>query len=132
MLDPSALGEELQYSNSTFGFGLDFGMIYTFADLWFPPAVSMFNLPVSCRKLSQSIFSNQTKRLWNRVFRRCKIRCDRSCRSTNLMFGMSMTPRITRKFAMRVAVELHNINLEVGDQTGDLQMYLGKEGSRRS
>ena len=34
----------------------------------------------------------------------------------NLMVGISMTPRITRNVGFRVALEMHNINLEVGQQ----------------
>ena len=124
MLDPSALGERIeQYSNSTFGFGLDFGLIYTFADLWFPTiAVSMFNLPVSCKEDYLNPFSATRQSVCGTVYSGDVKNPDATglVDPTNLMLGMSMTPRITRKFAMRVAVELHNINLEVGDQNWGL------------
>ena len=124
MVDPSALGERIEsYSNSTFGFGLDFGMIYTFADIWFPTlAVSMYNIPIGCKKNYLNPFSATRQSVCGTVYSGDVKNPDATglVDPTNLMVGMSMTPRITRKLAMRVALELHHINLEVGDQNWGL------------
>ena len=112
-----------EYANSTFGVGLDFGMIYTFADLWFPTlAVSVYNLPISCKTDYLNPFSATRQSVCGTVYRGDVKNDDATglVDPMNMMAGLSMTPRITRKVALRIAAEYHHINFQVGDNNWGL------------
>ena len=124
LLDQELLGDRLSgYSNSTFALAADVSMLWTFADIWFPTlAVSMMNVPISCKENYLNPFSMTRQKVCGTVFRGGVKNKDalKLIDPTNLMVGLSMTPRITRKVGFRVALEMHHINLEVGDQNWGL------------
>ncbi len=124
LLDKSQLMDSLKkYSNSTFGLALDAGMLWTFADLWFPTlAISIMDLPVSCKQKYLNPFSMTRQEVCGTVYQG-DVKNEDSLAivdPTNLMIGLSMTPRLTRNVGLRVALEMHNINLEVGEQNWGL------------
>ena len=119
----SRASDRYEYSNSTFALAADVGMLWTFADIWFPTlAVSMMNVPISCKENYLNPFSMTRQKVCGTVFRGEVKNKDalKLIDPTNLMVGLSMTPRITRKVGFRVALEMHHINLEVGDQNWGL------------
>ena len=107
LLDQSQLLNRLRdYSNSTFGAALDAGMLWTFADLWFPTlAVSIMDLPISCKQNYLNPFSMTRQEVCGTVYQGEVKNKDALALvdPMNLMVGISMTPRITRNVGFRVS-----------------------------
>lgn len=124
LLDETLLMDRLrEFSNSTFGLAVDAGMLWTFADLWFPTlAISMMDLPISCKQNYLNPFSMTRQEVCGTVYTGDVKNEDALALvdPTNLMVGLSMTPRLSRNVGLRIAVEMHNINLEVGKQNWGL------------
>ena len=124
LLDQDALLERMkEYSNSTIGVALDFGFIWTFADIWLPTlAFSVMNAPLSCHEDYLNPFSMTRQTVCGTVFQGDIKNNDAISLvdPTNIMLGVSMTPRITRKVGFRIALEAHNLKPEVGEQNWGL------------
>ena len=100
--------------------GIDVGMMVVLADYWFPTlGVAVLNVPTGCEKnflnpysetrqticgtkhfgTNDSIYNPDTLYLID---------------PTELRVGLSITPRLTRKFAIRFAADLHNLYVTDG------------------
>ena len=98
LLDQSQLLNRLRdYSNSTFGVALDAGMLWTFADLWFPTlGISIMDLPISCKQNYLNPFSMTRQEVCGTVYQGEVKNKDALALvdPMNLMVGISMTQEL--------------------------------------
>jgi len=99
-------------ANQSTGIGLDLGAMYTFADFWFPTAgFSILNLPTGC----QADYLNPANKTRQPV---CGTKFTGDIANPDALsvvdpmdirVGISITPRITRKVGLRIAVDGHHL-----------------------
>jgi hypothetical protein len=111
-------------ANSAQGVGIDLGMLYTVADFWYPTVgVSVFNLPTGCKEDYLNPFTEKSETVCGNLFRGDLKNEDALSvvDPTDLRVGLSITPRLGRKVAMRLALDAHNIPLGTAEQSYGLQ-----------
>lgn len=120
LAEPAALQARLKSgSNKTMGLAVDAGMMYTFSDFWFPTiGLSILNLPTGCRKDYLNPFSKERETVCGTKFRGNIGNPDAlsTLDPTNIRLGFAMTPRITRKLAARISLELQHLAFATGGQ----------------
>ncbi len=112
------------FGNSSVGYGLDMGLMFTFADFWFPTlGISVLNLPLGC----QSNYLNPATKMRENV---CGTKFTGKINNpdalgnldpTDLRMGVSMTPRISPKVALRLGLDIHHFYTKVGSQNWGLK-----------
>jgi hypothetical protein len=107
-------------SNKSVGLGVDAGFMWTLADFWFPTiGVSVLNIPVSgCKKDYLNPFSKKRETVCGTVFRGTINNPDALSvlDPTDIRFGISISPRITQKIGMRIALDQHHFHTLSGEQ----------------
>ena len=113
-------------SNNGLGIGLDAGLMWTFADHWFPTVgIAVRNLPTGCINGYLNAFEQERQRVCGTKYRGAINNPD----SPGLMdpmdgrIGISITPRITNKLALRFTADYHHIYLRPDNKT-----YYGLSG----
>lgn len=104
-------------SNSSTAFAVDMGFMWTFADFWFPTfGISVLNLPLRCKKDYLNPFSKEREDVCGTVYSGDIKNPDAisTVDPTDIRVGLSITPRITRKIALRIAVDMHHIHYAMG------------------
>lgn len=105
--------------NLSYGIGLDAGFMFTFADYWFPTlGVAILNLPTGCQtdylnpatKTRQNVCG--TKYQGNIVNEDALSALD----PTDTRIGISITPRLAHKMALRLGLDVHHLNIPFGSQ----------------
>lgn len=104
--------------NSVSALAFDVGWMWTVADFWFPTVgVSMLNVPTGCRQNYLNPFSEQRETICGTTYTG-SISNEESLflvDPTDIRVGISITPRIFHKVALRFALDVHHIYLNSGD-----------------
>jgi hypothetical protein len=101
-------------SNKSEGFGIDVGMLYTIADFWFPTiGVSVLNVPTGCKQDYLNPYSQTRQTVCGNVFHGNLGNPDALSvvDPTDARVGLSITPRLTHRLNMRLALDAHNLPL---------------------
>lgn len=99
-------------SNRSVGLAVDAGMLWTMADFWFPTiGVSVLNAPLGCKEDYLNPFSKLRETVCGTVFTGKFANPDAisTVDPTDLRIGLSIAPRLSRDFGMRVAIDLHHL-----------------------
>ncbi len=108
------------YANQSIGIGVDIGMIATFADFWYPTiGLSILNLPIGCKDDYLNPFSKKRQTICGTVYSGSFANEDAlsTVDPTDIRAGFSVTPRLGRNLAIRLAADIHHLNFEMGDET---------------
>lgn len=104
-------------ANTSSALAFDTGMMWTLADFWFPTlGVAVLNVPTGCRENYLNPFSMVRETVCGTKFSGKFSNPDAisTIDPTDLRLGLSITPRFSREFGMRVAVDLHHLDFESG------------------
>lgn len=127
LADQTALQEKIQSdSNNGSGVGVDLGMIWTFADFWFPTfGIAMLNVPTGCRDEYLNPFAQVRQRVCGTTFTGTINNPEALSLvdPTDLRVGVSITPRLSRKLALRIGLDAHHLYFTDG------QSYYGLSGA---
>ena len=105
-------------SNQSAAVGVDIGAIWTLADFWFPTiGISVLNVPTGCKKDYLNPFSKTRETVCGTVFSGNFANPDAvsTVDPTDIRFGISMTPRLSRKIALRIAAGVHHYHVTSGE-----------------
>lgn len=131
LLNRKALQDRLKEdANKSTGVGVDFGMMYTVADFWFPTVgVAVLNLPTGCKKDYLNPFTEKRETVCGNVYRGSFANEDAlsTVDPTDIRVGVSITPRLSKSLSIRFALDAHQ--LPVGDASGSYGL-LGIEASK--
>ncbi len=111
-------------SNKSTASAIDLGFMWTFADFWFPTiGVAVFNAPIGCKKNYLNPFSQTRETVCGTVFSGDIANPDAlsTVDPTNIRIGLSITPRLSRKFGARIAVDFHHLHFSSGSQNYGLK-----------
>lgn len=129
LADTALIQERVQLDSQTLtGLGLDAGVMFTFADFWFPTlGLSVLNLPTGSKENFLNPYSKKSQTIYGNVYTSAvDLGQDSQPLSTidptDVRLGFSITPRFNRKIAMRLALDVHHFPLEFGGG------YLGYDG----
>jgi hypothetical protein len=118
LADTNALQREFkENSNATSAFAVDAGMLFTLSDFWFPTfGIAVMDLPISCKNEYLNPFSQKREKVCGTVFKGSISNPDALSvvEPTNLKVGFSITPRLSRKLALRIALDMHHIHTNSG------------------
>lgn len=124
-------------SNKTTAFAVDAGMMFTFADFWFPTlGVAVYNLPTGCRNNYLNPFSKKRETVCGTKFTGDfgNPEALSTVDPMDLRVGLSITPRLSRKIAVRVSLDMHHISFQSGENSYGLtevpfqkQLHAGAE-----
>ena len=104
-------------SNKSTATGIDFGMMATLADFWFPTiGVSVLNLPVGCRDDYLNPFTEKRETVCGTVYQGDFGNEDAlsTVDPTDIRVGFSIITRMTRKINLRFALDAHNLAFQSG------------------
>lgn len=99
-------------ANRSVGLAVDAGMMWTMADFWFPTVgLSVLNAPLGCKDEYLNPFSKLRETACGTVFTGKFANPDAisTVDPTDIRFGLSISPRLSRNFGMRVALDLHHL-----------------------
>lgn len=111
-------------SNKSGAVGLDFGMLWTIADFWFPTiGLAVLNAPLGCQKEYLDPFSKKREEVCGTVFRGdlANPEAISVVDPTDIRFGLSITPRFSHSLAARIAVDVHHMPFVAGEKVYGLQ-----------
>ena len=116
--DSGAFLSEIQKKgNSGNLIAIDLGVIWTIADFWFPTiAFAIKNFPLNCKENYLGVNREERVKACG-VALKGKIKNDESpfiLDPTDIRFGFSLTPRISRNFAFRLAIDMHKGYIKSG------------------
>ena len=107
-------------ANNGMGIGVDFGLMWTFADYWFPTlGFVVKNIPTGCKEE----YLNPHEEVRQTV---CGTKYSGTVNNpespslldpTDFRLGLSMTPRLSNKIALRFDLDLHHLYLTPDDKT---------------
>ena len=113
-------------SNNGLGIGVDLGFMWTFADFWFPTlGIAIRNLPTGCVDDYLNSFEEVRQKVCGTKYGGTVNNPDSPALVDPMdgRIGVSMTPRLTHKFALRFAVDYHHIYFSPDNKT-----YYGLSG----
>jgi hypothetical protein len=118
LFDKDLMKERLENdSNKSTATGIDFGMMATLADFWFPTiGVSVLNLPVGCRDDYLNPFTEKRETVCGTVYQGDFGNEDAlsTVDPTDIRVGFSIITRMTRKINLRFALDAHNLAFQSG------------------
>lgn len=125
LIDKDALKKRMDRdSNKLQGLGVDFGMLYTVADFWFPTVgVSVMNLPTGCKGDYLNPFTEKRESVCGTKFAG-SVGYDDALSivdPTDVRVGFSIIPRLTRKMNLRLSLDAHHVVLTDGTNFYGLQ-----------
>lgn len=100
------------------GIGADFGMLFTMADFWFPTlGVAVLNLPTGCSTDYLNPYTKQRQTICGTKYSGGVGSSDSSYSvdPMDIRAGFSITPRLSRKVALRFAADVHHLYAGSGD-----------------
>lgn len=104
-------------ANKSAGLGVDAGFMWTFGDFWFPTiGIAVLNVPLGCKDDYLNPFSKKRETVCGTVFSGDFANPDAisTVDPTDIRFGVSITPRLTRKIALRIALDVHHFHYAAG------------------
>lgn len=105
-------------ANKSQGLGIDAGLLYTIADFWYPTVgVAVLNLPTGCRDNYLNPFTEKRERICGNKFTGSFANDDAlsTVDPTDARIGFSITPRLARKISARLALDVHQLPIVVGE-----------------
>ncbi len=116
--DKTALQARFKESaNKYSGIGVDAGLLYTFADFWFPTiGLSALNLPTGC-KANYLNPATKTRQTVCGTLYRGTVANDEALSAvdpTDLRVGLSITPRLSRSVGFRLGLDAHHLYAPMG------------------
>ena len=123
-LSTLADGRELQKqikknANKSTAIAIDLGLLWTLADFWFPTiGIAMLNAPTGCKSDYLNPFTKTRSTICGTVFKGdfANKEAISTVDPTDLRVGISLTPRFGSKLGARIAVDMHHIALNAGNQ----------------
>ncbi|MDA9951142.1 hypothetical protein N9D31_01080 [Oligoflexaceae bacterium] len=119
---PSLVQERVAFdSRSMSGLGVDVGSMFTFSDFWFPTlGFSILNFPTGCKANFLNPYSSKEETICGTVFEPGTpfVQDNQPLSSidpTDIRLGFSITPRLSRKIALRLALDVHHLPIQIGD-----------------
>lgn len=104
-------------ANHGTGIGIDLGFMWTFADFWFPTfGLAVFNLPTGCRDDYLNPFTELRQKICGTTYSGT-INNPESLflvDPTDIRAGISITPRLSNKMALRFAIDVHHLYFATG------------------
>ncbi len=120
LADGRALQKQIKdKSNKSTALAVDMGMLWTFADFWFPTiGVAVLNAPTACKSDYLNPFSKSRINVCGTVFRGefANEEAVSTVDPTDIRFGVSLTPRFGHKLGARIAVDMHHAALTAGNK----------------
>ena len=118
LTDKSAMEKRIKSdANVGSGIGADIGVLWTFADFWFPTfGMAIYNLPTGCKDSYLNPFTETRQSICGTVY-------NGSINNPESLFlvdpmdvrvGISITPRLSRKVALRFAIDMHHLYIADG------------------
>lgn len=104
-------------ANISTALAIDTGFMWTLADFWFPTVgVAVLNVPTGCRAAYLNPFSKLRETVCGTKFSGKFANPDAisTIDPTDVRLGLSITPRFSREFGMRVALDMHHLDFESG------------------
>jgi len=111
-------------ANKSQGLGVDFGMMYTIADHWYPTiGLAALNLPTGCKEDYLNPFTEKRQAVCGTKYSGSFGNKDAlsTVDPTDIRVGLSITPRLGRKLAMRFALDAHHLPVGTPEQSYGLQ-----------
>ena len=99
-------------SNSGSATAIDLGMMWTFSDFWFPTlGVAVLNAPTGCHENYLNPFDEKRHTICGTKYSGTvnNPEAESVVDPTDLRVGVSITPRLSRKIALRFAVDGHHL-----------------------
>jgi len=106
-------------SNKSTALALDMGMLWTFADFWFPTiGMAILNAPSGCRSDYLNPFSKSRINVCGTVFHGefANQEAVSTVDPADIRLGVSITPRFGHKLGARIAVDMHHNVVIAGDK----------------
>lgn len=120
LADGRALQKQIKdKSNKSTALAVDMGMLWTFADFWFPTiGVAVLNAPGGCRSDYLNPFSKSRINVCGTVFSGefANEEAVSTVDPTDIRAGISITPRFGHKLGARIAVDMHHNVVIAGDK----------------
>lgn len=104
-------------ANKSAALAVDAGLMYTFADFWFPTlGVAVLNAPTGCKKDYLNPFTKTRQTVCGTVFHGSFSNEDAlsTVDPTDMRVGLSIAPRISSKIGLRLAADMHHLNYQSG------------------
>lgn len=118
LLDKTELPKRIKAgANASTGMGIDVGMMYTIADFWFPTVgVAVLNLPTGCKDDYLNPYSETRQTVCGTTYSGdiSNPEALSTVDPTDIRVGASIMPRLTRKVAFRLALDMHHIHYANG------------------
>ena len=111
-------------ANKLTGLGLDAGLLYTFADFWFPTlGMSVLNLPTGCKSNYLNPYTQKPENVCGNLFHGAISNANAlsTVDPTDVRVGIAITPRLSHSVNMRVAIDAHHIPIGTAAQSYGLQ-----------
>ncbi|MBF0442879.1 MAG: hypothetical protein HQK54_13315 [Oligoflexales bacterium] len=119
LIDQSEMSKNFtKNSNSSTGLAVDTGVMLTLADFWFPTiGVAAFNLPTGCKNDYLDPFSKRREITCGTAFKGQIKNPDAvsNLDPTDIRVGVSITPRLARKLALRIGLDAHHLLATSGE-----------------
>ena len=106
-------------ANKSAGLAVDAGILLTLADFWFPTiGLAVLNAPTGCKENYLNPYSKLRETTCGTVFQGSFGNPDAlsTVDPTDIRAGISITPRLGRKLALRLGIDVHHIFLTNGTQ----------------
>ncbi len=132
LLNKGVMTERLKAgANKSQAVAADAGIMMTLGDFWFPTlGMAVLNLPVGCKSNYLNPFTEKPERVCGTVFSGDFANADAisTVDPTDIRVGVSITPRLTQKLAVRLAIDGHHI--PAGDSVSGSYGLQGVEVSK--
>lgn len=118
-------------ANKSQAVAADAGVMMTLGDFWFPTVgMAILNLPVGCKADYLNPFTEKPEKVCGTVFSGDFSNADAlsTVDPTDIRIGLSITPRLSQKIAVRLAIDAHHI--PAGDSTNGSYGLQGIEVSK--
>lgn len=126
LLNKGVMTERLQAgANKSQAVALDAGIMMTLGDFWFPTfGAAIFNIPVGCKSNYLNPFTEKPERVCGTVYSGSFANEDAlsTVDPTDIRVGISITPRLSQKIAVRLALDGHHL------PAGDTSASYGLQG----
>jgi hypothetical protein len=125
LLNKDLMKTHLQSSaNKSQAIALDAGMMMTLGDFWFPTfGAAILNLPVGCKSNYLNPFTEKSEKVCGTVYSGSFANDDAlsTVDPMDLRLGLSITPRLSQKVALRLALDGHHLPLGDANRSYGLQ-----------
>lgn len=100
------------------GIAADAGLLFTIPDFWYPSlGLAIINLPTGCVENVLNPYEEKRQTICGAVYSGSIVNQESLLQvdPTDIRMGVSLTPRISTKVAMRIAVDLHHLYVNSGE-----------------